>query len=603
VDVGCAVAGRYHLEALLGQGAFGQVFRARDELLGRRVALKLLRPGRASRKGDQERFLQEARTIAKLEHPHIVPVHDAGILDGRPWMAMRLVEGRSLAALLIESGGLSPAHALQCLIQVASALEHAHRRGIVHRDVKPSNLIVERVDEGREHFWLADFGIARVLTTESTGDHTVAGTPSYMAPEQITGRRIDPRADLFAVGCVGCELLTGLRTFEGETFTEILHKVVHEPARGLDQVETLAGPGVAACLARALAKSPEDRHASATELLSELQALARGDIDRPNASWRTRIWRRVKPPVSWDGRHVLVVERLGKSYRRGRPVLHDLSLSVPKGAIYALLGSNGAGKTTLLRTVLGLYRPDSGLLRVFGRDPQRERTAVLARIGYVPEVVAAYPGMRVGEVLDFVGRCFGTWDNAYCHHLLGRFDLPLSARLRTLSRGLQTKVALVSALAQRPEFLVLDDPTLGLDAVVLAEFFDVLRDASRREGTTVLMASHHLEELDHLASHVAFLKAGSVLRAGPLPELKAQIRGVELTFRGEMPDLARLPSFRRIPSTGRPVSGLLLDSSDATLRRLRELGAEKVTVREPSLKEVFVGLMGDPATTGARASP
>src|SRR5262249_11855499 len=197
-------------------------------------------------------FLDEARLVARLDHPNVVPVYDAGLLGGTPWMAMRVVRGRSLAARLREDGPMEAGRAAAILKQALDALGHAHRRGLVHRDVKPSSLIVEPREDGGDHVWLADFGIARSLDAGDTSETMVRGTPVYMAPEQITGRRVDDRADLFAVGCIACELVTGARCFEGQSFSEVLHKVVHEPARGLDELEAIAGPAYAAFVRRAL---------------------------------------------------------------------------------------------------------------------------------------------------------------------------------------------------------------------------------------------------------------------------------------------------------------------------------------------------------------
>lgn len=163
---GRTIAKRYHLEALLGIGAFGRVYRARDEMLGRTVALKTMIFDRAmgETQDSVSHFLEEARTIAKLDHPNIVPVHDAGIEETTPWMAMRLVEGDSLDVVLKKHAPLDAKRAIGILSQAAKALDHAHRKGVVHRDIKPSNILLEKREDGTDQVWLADFGIARILS-------------------------------------------------------------------------------------------------------------------------------------------------------------------------------------------------------------------------------------------------------------------------------------------------------------------------------------------------------------------------------------------------------------------------------------------------------
>jgi ABC-type multidrug transport system ATPase subunit len=589
------LAGRYRIGALLGEGGFARVFEARDDVLDRVVALKVLHPRSASgHPRAAQRFLDEARIVARLDHPNVVPVYDAGLLDGTPWMVMRIVRGQSLAVLLRERGAMGRVRAVEVLRQALQALGHAHRRGLVHRDVKPANLIVEPREDGGDHIWLADFGLARSLGAGEGREAVVRGTPVYTAPEQITGRRVDHRADLFAMGCIACELITGERCFEGDTFSEILRKVVHELPRGLDALDALAGAPYAAVVRRALAKSPADRHASAEAMRLALEATKGSEGSRPPARRGLQALFAPRTDAPWDGRHVLEARSLSKRFGRRATALRDVDLDVPAGAIFCLLGSNGAGKTTLLRIALGLYTQDRGTIRVFGRDPRRQRTAVLSRIGYVPEVPAAHEFLRVQEVLALVRAARPTWDQAYAYRLLARFELPLDVRVRALSRGLKTKLSLVSALAPRPEFLVLDDPTIGLDVVVLQDFFDTLREASSREGVSVLLSSHNVDDVERIATHVAFLREGGLLLAGRLDDLRRRTRRVELRFRDETPTLSFLAGFKTLQASGRQVSGLVLDAFSGTLEALRAMDPEAMEVEEPSLKETFIALMREP---------
>jgi ABC-2 type transport system ATP-binding protein len=288
---------------------------------------------------------------------------------------------------------------------------------------------------------------------------------------------------------------------------------------------------------------------------------------------------------------VLVAKGLSKGYSLGQRVLDRLDLSVPRGAVYGLLGRNGSGKTTLLKTVLGLFRPDAGELKVFGRDPWSKGPDVLRRIGYVPETLRTYEWMRVGELLEYLRPFYPSWDQSFVYHLLKRYGLPLGLRLRNLSRGQRSQVSLVAALAHRPELLLLDDPTLGLDAVVLEEFVETLQEIARNEGTTSVIASHNYEEVERIASHVGFMKSGKILLSDTLHGVKNRCREVRITFADEVPELGNLPNFKVLRTSGRRLTGVLLDASSSAMDRLRQMGAEAMEVRELSLKEIFVSFL------------
>jgi ABC-type multidrug transport system ATPase subunit len=527
-DPGRLVAGRYRIEALIGQGGFGRVYRVFDQKLERIVALKVLTLPQGRLAGGEKvlRFEDEVRAVARLDHPSIVPVYDAGLEDENPWMAMRLVGGPSLEKALRDGGPLSPPRALRLLIYIAGALSHAHRHGIVHRDVKPANILLEERDGG-EHAWLTDFGIAKLLTgLDLTLKGAVLGTPSYMAPEQATGKPVDARTDIFALGCVAAELVTGHPAFQGSSAMELLHAIIHKPP-DLGELRERAGPGFTAVVLRCLAKSPEDRWQTVDDLAQELEALVSPAGEGSGGSrtrWRLALPRR-RAEAPWDGAFPLQVTGLTKGFGFGKPILSGLDFEIPRGAVYALMGRNGSGKTTLIRTCLGLYRRDGGRVAVFGRDPEREGPAVLARVGLVPDALAVDEKMKVRELLAFASRFYSQWDQAHCYHLLARYDLPLEKRIRDLSRGMKTKVSLVMALAHRPELLLLDDPTLGLDAVILEEFVESLEEAAR-EGATVLIASHNYGELERIATHAGFFKEGRVILSESIADLKARFSGV-----------------------------------------------------------------------------
>lgn len=579
---GSLYAGRYRIEGLLGRGGFGGVYRARDERLQRSVALKVVHKVRGGEDGDLDALLTEARTVALLDHPHIVPVYDAGVEGGVPWIASRLVEGHSLKEFLRDRGPLNRDVALRLVLQATSALAHAHLQGVVHRDIKPGNLLLETRGDGSEHLWITDFGIAKLLreVAETTG--RIVGTPAYMAPEQMTGGRVDGWTDLFALGCVAAELITGERVFDGSSLPQVV------PASVLAQLEERAGAEVTAIFHRCLARRPEDRWPTLQGLESELRALAGAAAPRP-ARARAAWWPfRRRPAVYWD--QPVVVEGVRKKYGFGRPVLDGVDLTIERGAVYALLGRNGCGKTTLIRTLLGIYRRDAGHISIFGRDPQGGDPEILRRVGFVPDALAVDPNMRVREILDFTAHFYSRWDRAWCHQLLARYDLPLEPKIRDLSRGMQTKVSLVLALAHRPELLILDDATLGLDAIVLAELTETIQEVVRQEGSTALLSSHNYEEMEQLATHVGILRNGRIELSDRLESLRRKVCEVRLTFHQDVPDLRGISGFRITKTDGRRVTGWTLDA-EATLGELRKLEPEEISSQELSLREMFVGFL------------
>ena len=266
-----ATFGPYRIVGPLGRGGMATVYRARDLSLERDVALKVLPAEFLHDAAFAERFKQEARVAARLEHPHIVPVHGFGIEQGAPWMAMRLITGGSLADR-VRRGPLAPGALAALLRDVAGALDYAHDRGVVHRDVKPANVLL---DEGGRAY-LADFGIARMLEGSAVVTTTgmIQGTPSYMAPEQAMGEKVDRLADVYALGMVAFECLTGRVPYTGTTPVAVLMKHVQEPVPEPSEAE-VARP-LAAVLRRGLAKAKTDRWPSAGAFANALSEAAAG---------------------------------------------------------------------------------------------------------------------------------------------------------------------------------------------------------------------------------------------------------------------------------------------------------------------------------------
>jgi serine/threonine-protein kinase len=268
-----ALAGRYAVERELGQGGMATVYLAQDLRHERLVALKVLRPELAASLG-AERFLREIKLAAQLQHPHILPLHDSGESAGFLWYVMPYVEGESLRARVAREGELPVHDALKILIEATDALAYAHGRGIVHRDIKPDNVMLS----GR-HALVTDFGVAKAVS-EATGRQQLTtagvalGTPAYMAPEQATADPgIDHRADIYALGVLGYELIAGRPPFSGRTSQEVLAAQVTQPPPPLGAVRPTCPPGLAAVLMRCLEKRPADRWQSADELLAQLEPL------------------------------------------------------------------------------------------------------------------------------------------------------------------------------------------------------------------------------------------------------------------------------------------------------------------------------------------
>jgi ABC-type branched-subunit amino acid transport system substrate-binding protein/tRNA A-37 threonylcarbamoyl transferase component Bud32 len=244
------------------------VYRAEDLRLKRKVALKLMAPELAEDERFRERFLRESELAASIDHPSIVPIYEAGEVDGQLYIAMRYVEGTDLKVLLHAEGSLEPKRALALLEQVGTALDAAHQRGLVHRDVKPANVLIS-VQAGREHCYLSDFGLTKQTSSESglTESGQFVGTAEYIAPEQIERRRVDGRADIYSLGCILYQCLTGEVPYPGERLMAVLWAHVNERPPSASERNPELPAAVDTVIAKALAKSPEERYPSCGELI------------------------------------------------------------------------------------------------------------------------------------------------------------------------------------------------------------------------------------------------------------------------------------------------------------------------------------------------
>ena len=250
--------GRYELLELLGHGAMGVVYKAHDSFLDRTVAVKTYRQDVPITEQVRKRFEREVRTASKLNHPNIVVVHDGGLEQDVPYLAMEYVEGPTLAAELTRRGRLPTAEALTLIEKIADGLAYAHAHGVVHRDLKPANILLAGGTPK-----IADFGVAKLMTADATATTAPVGTPSYMAPEQIEGKPIDARSDVFALGILTYQLLTGRAPFGGEGWTAVMFQIMNVEPEQASKIDPSLPGAVDEVIARALAKDPTKRTADA----------------------------------------------------------------------------------------------------------------------------------------------------------------------------------------------------------------------------------------------------------------------------------------------------------------------------------------------------
>ena len=332
--VGLTVA-HFRILEPLAAGGMGVVYRAIDTHLGRPVALKFPLPGQQVDGHVRERFLREARAAGALDHPNVCSIYEAGeTTDGHLFLAMPLYEGETLKARIARAGPLPVADALAIATQIARGLHAAHRAGIVHRDLKPANVMI--LPDGGVR--ILDFGVARSGDVTLTTSHGVLGTVSYMAPEQVRGEPLDGRADLWALGVVLYEMLTGRRPFEGEHEIAVAHAILHTKPVRPSELRPEIPPELDAPVLGLLARQPDRRPASAETVAAELTAIASRSAS-PNARrWRPRFTESTRRAIMWAlgvrtgcggwGHHGTAApsesnERIGRSTHRGGAAVRE----------------------------------------------------------------------------------------------------------------------------------------------------------------------------------------------------------------------------------------------------------------------------------------
>ena len=399
IDQPVMLGGRYRVENELGRGGMAKVYRGQDTVLGRTVAIKILAPQYAEDQGFVQRFRREAQAAARISNQTIVSVFDTGSDDGVHFIVMEYVEGRTLADYLTGGGRIMPDRAIDIAIDVARALEAAHAQGVIHRDIKPGNIMLD----GQGDVKVTDFGIARVTATAETVAQTAAvlGTASYLSPEQAQGQPVDIRSDIYSLGCVLFEMVTGRPPFPGDSPVAVASKHVLEQPTPPSQINQDVSPDLDAVILRALAKNPANRYQSATEMREDLERVKRGQPVEatpllPAGLGTTQVIHRDQPAQT----AVLPPTRPPEEEERSRwwiPVLVTLLILGLLGIVLFLLAQN----------LLEDEQPQAQMVSVPNvvGDPRREAEQEIRDAGLeVGEIVPApaedHPDEEPGTVIE-----------------------------------------------------------------------------------------------------------------------------------------------------------------------------------------------------------
>lgn len=287
-----------------------------------------------------------------------------------------------------------------------------------------------------------------------------------------------------------------------------------------------------------------------------------------------------------------VVDIKGVSRSFGKKIaLDEVDLSVPKGCVVGLVGENGAGKTTLLKHVLGLFKARTGRVRVFGKNPVEDPESVLGEIGYLSEVRDLPDWMKIGELMSYTKAFFPSWDDAFAEELREMFELSLDQKVKTLSRGQRARAGLIAAIAHRPQLLVLDEPSSGLDPVVRRDILSTIIRTVADEGRTVLFSSHLLDEVQRVSDHVAMLHLGKMLLTSPMDDVLTSHHRLTVRFEQPLDSPLKLDGALRCEGEGREWTILCNGEQSSVEAQLAQLNGEIVERAAPTLNEIFVARM------------
>ena len=299
--------------------------------------------------------------------------------------------------------------------------------------------------------------------------------------------------------------------------------------------------------------------------------------------------------------NVIEIQSVTRKFGAKR-ALDNVSLAVPRGVVFGLVGANGAGKTTLIRHVLGLLKAQTGSVRVFGLDPVKDPVSVLSRIGYLSEEGDLPGWMRIDELMRYMRAFYPTWDEDYAQDLRKQFALDPAAKVKTLSKGQKARAGLLVALAYRPELLLLDEPSSGLDPIVRRDILGAIVRTIADEGRTVLFSSHLLDEVERISDRVAMLKGGRILFTGELDEIKQTHHRLVLRFLDERPQPPAFNGILDCQGRGREWSVVASGRLSELQVAASAIGGEVVEHKLLSLDDIFLARVGAPASATEEAA-
>lgn len=288
----------------------------------------------------------------------------------------------------------------------------------------------------------------------------------------------------------------------------------------------------------------------------------------------------------------LAIETVNLTKRYGsKTVLDNVCLNVPRGSVFAFLGTNGAGKTTTIHILLNILDRTSGKARVLGLDSVRQSLEIKRRIGFVAEGQSMYDWMSIDEIIRFCERFYPAWDRAFAGELKYRYELPGESKVGELSRGMRGKLSLLLAMAYRPELLILDEPTSGLDVIVRHDFLKGVIELIQEEGRTVFFSTHQVNEVERVADWVGIIDQGKLIWCSSMDDLKDSVKRVVLSFDSPKPIPTDLPDLLRVERAGKETSMTFRSVSDEVMTAIHALKPTEVTVESLSLERIFMDLV------------
>ncbi|MBU0534208.1 MAG: ABC transporter ATP-binding protein [Candidatus Omnitrophica bacterium] len=285
-------------------------------------------------------------------------------------------------------------------------------------------------------------------------------------------------------------------------------------------------------------------------------------------------------------------KNLTKKYTLHKEAVKNISLKVPKGSVYVFLGRNGAGKTTTIRMLLGLLQKTSGEIEVLGYDPDKEPVAIKRKVGYVADNQKMYDWMSIGEIINFTRSFYPDWDDELERNLLEQFELYPKMKLKDLSRGMYSKVALLLALSHQPELLILDDPTSGLDPVVRRQFLQGIIEVIHQQERTVFFSTHIVTEVEQVADWVGIINDGELILSQPMEELKNSVKKIRLIFEDKVPKSVVFPNILKKETSGHEMIFTVKDFGPETLKSFTKFNPKNTEVLDLNLEEIFIALVG-----------